>query len=95
MHFILFYDYVENIVERRALFREAHLTHVRDYVERDELVLGGAFASPADGAAIVFKLDSAAQIEEFVLNLIVCRKRFAGDDSARGAFLRLFGEAAA
>ena len=66
MHFILFYDYVENIVERRAPYRETHLAHVGEYVERGELVLGGAFASPADGAAIVFKIDGAAQIEEFV-----------------------------
>lgn len=66
MYFILFYDYVENIVERRAPYREAHLAFVGEYVERGELVLGGAFANPADGAAIVFKTDDQEKIATFV-----------------------------
>jgi len=66
MYFLLFYDYVENIVERRAPYREAHLAMVREYVDRGELVLGGAFADPADGAAIVFKVEDKAKLEDFV-----------------------------
>lgn len=66
MFFILFYDYIENIIERRAPYREAHLALVKEYVARGELILGGAFANPADGAAIVFKTDDQARIEEFV-----------------------------
>lgn len=66
MYFLLFYDYVENIVERRAPYREAHLGLVREYVARGELVLGGAFSDPVDGAALVFKVDSRATVEEFV-----------------------------
>lgn len=66
MYFVLFYDYVENVVERRAPFRETHLTLVRDYVDREELVLGGAFADPVDGAALVFNVDDRASVEEFV-----------------------------
>ncbi len=66
MYFLLFYDYVENIVERRTPYREAHLALIGEYVERGELVLGGAFANPADGAAIVFKVENQAKIEEFV-----------------------------
>ena len=66
MYCLLLYDYVENIVERRAPYREAHLAMVRDYVDRGELVLGGAFADPADGAAIVFKLEDKTKVEEFV-----------------------------
>ena len=68
MYFLLLYDYVENIVERRAPYREAHLAMVREYVERGELVLGGAFADPADGAAIVFKVENKAKLEDFVKN---------------------------
>jgi uncharacterized protein YciI len=30
------------------------------------LVFGGAFANPADGAAIVFKVENQAKIEDFV-----------------------------
>lgn len=68
MYFLLFYDYIENIVERRAPYREAHLALVRGYVERGELILGGAFANPADGATIVFKVESPSQVEQFVKN---------------------------
>ena len=28
-HYILFYDYVENIIERRAPHREAHMKEIR------------------------------------------------------------------
>ncbi len=66
MYFILFYDFVENVIERRAPYREAHLALVGEYVDRGELVLGGAFAHPADGAAIVFKVNSPVEIEAFV-----------------------------
>ena len=62
MYFVLFYDYVENVVERRAPYREAHLAHVQAYVDRGEQTLGGAFAGPADGAAIAFKAESRATV---------------------------------
>lgn len=66
MYFILFYDYVENIVERRAPFRESHLALISEFINRGELVLGGAFANPVDSAAIVFKVDDKSKIEAFV-----------------------------
>ena len=66
MHFLLFYDYVENIVERRAPYREAHLGLVREYVARGEVLLAGAFADPVDGAAFVFKVDNKTNVEDFV-----------------------------
>jgi uncharacterized protein YciI len=66
MYFILFYDYVENVVERREPHREAHLALVGTYVDRGELVLAGAYADPVDGAALVFKVDNKVKIEEFV-----------------------------
>ena len=65
MYFLLFYDYIENVVERRAPYREAHLALVQEYVARGELVLGGAFADPVDGAAIVFKVEDRVKVEEF------------------------------
>lgn len=66
MYFVLFYDYVENVVERRKPYREAHLALVREYVDRGELLLGGAFADPVDGAVLAFEVDGRARIEEFV-----------------------------
>ena len=66
MYFLLFYDYVENAVERRAPYREAHLQLAREWVAQGRLVLGGAFAEPVDGAVLVFKVDDRAQVEKFV-----------------------------
>lgn len=65
MYFILFYDYVDNILERRTPYREAHFNYVKAYVERGELLYGGAFTDPADGAALVFKVASRAEVEQF------------------------------
>ncbi len=63
--FALFYDVVENFVERRAPFREEHLGLVRAAHDRGELVMGGALAEPADRALIVFRADSRSVPEAF------------------------------
>jgi uncharacterized protein len=65
MHYILFYEAAEGYLERRAAFREEHLALAWKAVERGELVLGGAFANPVDGAAIVFQGDSPEAAERF------------------------------
>ena len=65
MHYLLFYDVVENYAERRVPFRTAHLAHARQAVERGELVLGGAFAHPIDGTVLLFKGNSPAAAEAF------------------------------
>lgn len=68
MYCLLFYDYPEDILERRAPHREGHLVLAQEWVERGELVLGGAFDDPVDGAVLVFKVDGPARVEEFVRN---------------------------
>lgn len=65
MHYLLFYDYVPDYLERRGALREAHFEKVRAAIGRGELYLGGAFADPADGAMIVFSGESAAVAEKF------------------------------
>jgi uncharacterized protein YciI len=65
MHYLLFYDAVDDYEERRRPFREAHITHARQAVDRGELVLGGAFAAPIDGAVLLFRAESAAVAETF------------------------------
>ena len=55
MHYLLLYDYVENVVERRAPHREAHLALAREALARGELLLGGALADPVDGAVLLFR----------------------------------------
>ena len=66
MHYLLLYDYVENVVERRAPHREAHLALAREALARGELLLGGALADPVDGAVLLFRGDSPAVVEAFV-----------------------------
>ncbi|GAB3685044.1 YciI-like protein [Salinisphaera aquimarina] len=66
MYFLLSYDYVENIVERRAPYRDTHLALAQAYAGRGELVLGGAFTQPADSAALVFNVGGQADVEAFV-----------------------------
>ena len=65
MHTILFYDVVDDYVERRASFRQLHLDLARQAQQRGELVLAGALADPADGAVLVFRGESPAVAEAF------------------------------
>lgn len=64
-HFVLLYDYVPNVVERRAPFRPAHLELYREWQAGGRLVMGGAIGDPPHGAIIVFEVESAAEVEEF------------------------------
>jgi uncharacterized protein YciI len=66
MYFVLAYDYVPDVLERRAPFRADHLALAREHQAAGRLVLAGAFDPPTDGALFVFKADSAAEVEAFV-----------------------------
>lgn len=65
MHYLLFYEVVDGYVNRRVPFRSAHLALAREAVARGELVLGGAFANPPDGAVLLFRGSSLAVAEAF------------------------------
>ena len=65
MHFLLFYEFVPDYLQRRTQFRDEHLRRAWESQARGEMVLGGAFADPADGAAILFKCESRAVPEQF------------------------------
>jgi uncharacterized protein YciI len=66
VHYLLFYDYVENAVGRRAPYREEHIALAREAHERGELVMAGAYADPVDGAVFVFRAEDPAVVHEFV-----------------------------
>jgi uncharacterized protein YciI len=66
MHYLLFYDYADNAVERRAPYRETHLQLAQQSLARGELVMGGAFADPVDGAVLVFRAADPSVVEAFV-----------------------------
>ena len=65
MYFLLFYEVVDDYLERRGTFRAEHLALAQAASERGELVLAGAYADPADGAALVFRGDDASVAERF------------------------------
>jgi uncharacterized protein YciI len=66
MHFLLSYDYVPDVLEKRTPFRDGHLALAREYHAQGKLLLAGAFDPPSEGAALVFRVDSAAEVEAFV-----------------------------
>ena len=78
-HFLLFYDYVPDYLARRGEFRDAHVALTAEAIGRGELVLGGAYADPADGAALLFLGETAdvaekfARVDPYVLNGLVTR----------------------
>ena len=67
-YWILFYDVVPDYLDRRGQFRDEHLGLARAAHDRGELVMAGAFAEPADGAALVFKAADASVAEDFARN---------------------------
>ncbi len=67
MHFLLFYEVSEDYLERRVQFRAEHLALAWEFADRGKLLLGGALAEPVDQAVLLFRADSPAEVEEFVL----------------------------
>jgi uncharacterized protein YciI len=65
VHFLLFYTYVPDVLERRANFRGAHLKHAWAAKERGELILAGALADPVDGGVLWFSAPDKATVERF------------------------------
>ena len=68
MYYLLFYDTVDNYIEKRAPFREKHLALAHEYHQKGLLVMAGALAEPADGAVLVFCCDSPQTVNEFAEN---------------------------
>jgi uncharacterized protein len=63
---ILFYEYGgENVAERRAPHREAHIRLVREWMADGRLLLGGAVGDPPHGGVLVFASDNPADAQQF------------------------------
>jgi len=94
VHFLLFYDFVPDYLERRGGFRSEHLSLAWRAHERGELILGGALAEPADQAILLFRGESPevarrfAESDPYVRNGLVTRWRVrpwttvVGEDAA-------------
>jgi uncharacterized protein len=64
-HLVLFYDYVPDVVERRAPHREAHVTLIGEWIGDGRILMAGALGDPPTGAAIVFRGDDPGAPERF------------------------------
>jgi uncharacterized protein YciI/heme-degrading monooxygenase HmoA len=64
-YYALFYELVDDMVNRRVPFRKEHLRLAREARERGELVLAGALADPVDRALLVFHVDDKSKVESF------------------------------
>jgi len=62
-HFALIYDMVENFIERRKPYREAHLHLINDAHVRGLIVMAGALGDPPDGGLLIFRADSPAPVD--------------------------------
>jgi uncharacterized protein len=66
MHYLLLYDYVDDVAQRRAPHREAHLAHIRARQQAGHVLMAGALGDPPSGGAFVFRDTPVADIEAFV-----------------------------
>jgi uncharacterized protein len=76
---VLFYDYVEDILERREPFRAEHLGNIRAAQQDGRILMAGPLGDPPNGAAIVFADETAAeafaQADPYVANGLVTNWR--------------------
>lgn len=65
-YWVLSYEVVDDMINRRAPYREEHLRLIRDGHGRGEILMAGAVGDPPDGAVLVFRAASADVAEKFV-----------------------------
>jgi len=66
LHHVLFYDYVEDVLERREPYRGDHLELLQQWKDDGRLVSAGPLGKPPSGAMFVFLVDDAAVVDEYV-----------------------------
>ncbi len=64
-HFLLFYDYVPDYLERRTAHRPEHFAHARAAEARGELFLAGACTDGDPVGVLVFTATSPRPAEDF------------------------------
>jgi uncharacterized protein len=77
--YILFYDYVEDILERRGPHREAHLAAIGAAKDDGRILMAGPLGDPPHGGALVFADPDAAEAfataDPYVINGLVTDRR--------------------
>jgi uncharacterized protein YciI len=66
VHHVLFYEYVEDVLQRRGPYRDDHIALLRQWKSDGKLVMAGALGTPPRGAMFVFLVDDPAEIEDYV-----------------------------
>ncbi|MDH2435502.1 YciI-like protein [Pokkaliibacter sp. MBI-7] len=64
-HVLLTYDYVDDYLEQRGQYRQAHLAHCEPFLTSGQLVLGGAITEGPMQGVMVFKVTDVAEVEAF------------------------------
>lgn len=64
-YYALEYETVDDFINRRAPFRDVHLTLVREAHARGDMPIAGALGDPPDGALLIFRAETAAVAEDF------------------------------
>ena len=54
-YYVLQYDYVSDILEKRDPFRAGHLGAAKKMAEAGKMIVAGAYTDPVDGATFCFK----------------------------------------
>ena len=64
-YFVLQYEFVEDMISRRAPYREEHLGMIREGHARGEIVMAGAVGDPPDSGLLIFRLAGPEVAEAF------------------------------
>jgi uncharacterized protein YciI len=75
--YVLQYDYVDDLIKKRAPYREAHLVLMRKLIDKGNIVLAGAVDDPPTGGLLIFRnlsrndVEQLAQQDPYVINGLV------------------------
>ena len=64
--YLVKYEYVHDILEKRGPFRAEHLQNALDLKAEGKIIMGGALVDPVDAGVFVFSTDDKSEIERFV-----------------------------
>jgi uncharacterized protein YciI len=63
--YLLFYTYVDDIVDRRGPHRPAHLERIRAEKDAGRVIMAGAVGDPPNGGVFVFQGVAREHVERF------------------------------
>jgi uncharacterized protein YciI len=75
--YVLQYDYVADVFEKRKPYRQAHFAMVRKEIEKGNVILAGAVDNPPTGGLFIFRnlspndIENLAQRDPYVVNGVV------------------------